>query len=253
MSNYTQKNKECIERWITQYGLAWARPITHEEYVAAQQGEYAMKLTPVRTIPKAWIGDVRGKSVLGLAAGGGQQMPLLTACGARCTVLDISEVQLAAERAVAQREGYDITVIAGDMTAPLPFSDGTFDMIVHPVSNHYVQKVEPIFRECFRVLKPGGVLLCGLDTGIYWAFDLENEGSLKNILPFDPLTNAQQRAYCEEQDMGLQFSHTLEEQLGGQLRAGFVLIDLYEDTNGAGAFHEHNVPTFIATRAQKPL
>jgi hypothetical protein len=53
-------------------------------------------------------------------------------------------------------------------------------------------------------------------------------------------------------DSGIQFSHTIEEQLGGQLRAGLILTDLYEDTNREGALHEHNVPTFIASRAVKP-
>lgn len=49
----------------------------------------------------------------------------------------------------------------------------------------------------------------------------------------------------------MQFSHTLEEQIGGQLKAGFTLTDLYEDTNGAGYLHEMNIPSFIATRAVK--
>ena len=49
----------------------------------------------------------------------------------------------------------------------------------------------------------------------------------------------------------MQFSHTLEEQLGGQLEAGFRLTHLYEDTNGTGRLHEMNIPCFLATRAVK--
>ena len=54
-----------------------------------------------------------------------------------------------------------------------------------------------------------------------------------------------------ENDLGIQFSHTLDEQIGGQLKAGFMLTDLYEDTNGSGRLHEYHVPTYIATRAMK--
>ena len=54
-----------------------------------------------------------------------------------------------------------------------------------------------------------------------------------------------------EQDMSLVFSHTMEEQIGGQLKAGFILKDLLEDTNEAGPFYDYNVPTFILTRAIK--
>ncbi len=178
-------------------------------------------------------------------------MPILTALGARCTVLDIAEAQLESERRVAEREGYSIEILAGDMTERLPFADETFDLIINPVSNHYIEKAEPVFRECFRVLKQGGELLCGLDTGIYWAFDFQDESTLRHKLPFNPLENPEQMAYCRKQDMGIQFSHTLAEQIGGQLRSGFTLLDIYEDTNGDGPLHEHNVPTFIVTRAAK--
>ena len=53
-------------------------------------------------------------------------------------------------------------------------------------------------------------------------------------------------------DDGVQFSHTMEEQVGGQLKAGFVLTHLFEDYNGEGRLHEFHVPTFVATRAIKP-
>ena len=57
---------------------------------------------------------------------------------------------------------------------------------------------------------------------------------------------------CMETDSGVQFSHSLTEQIGGQLKAGFILTDLYEDTNGSGPLHELSIPTFLATRAVKP-
>jgi len=56
----------------------------------------------------------------------------------------------------------------------------------------------------------------------------------------------------EGNNNGIEFSHTLEEQIGGQLRAGFQLMDLYEDYNNSGLLKEYNVPTFIATKAIKP-
>jgi hypothetical protein len=42
----------------------------------------------------------------------------------------------------------------------------------------------------------------------------------------------------------------MEEQIGGQLKAGFVLTDLYEDTDNEGI--GEYIPNFIATRAVKP-
>ena len=85
------------------------------------------------------------------------------ALGADCTVLDYSEEQLKSERLVADREGYGIEIIRGDMTKRLPFADESFDLIFHPVSNCYVEEVKPIWRECCRILKPSGILLAGMD------------------------------------------------------------------------------------------
>jgi SAM-dependent methyltransferase len=179
-------------------------------------------------------------------------MPVFAACGADCTVLDYADEQLKSERLVADREGYAITIVKADMTKPLPFRDESFDLIFHPVSNCYVREVRPIFRECFRVLKPGGVLLAGLDNGINFLFDGEDETQVVNSLPFDPLANPAQMEQLIRSDGGVQFSHTAEEQIGGQLEAGFRLTHLYEDTNGEGRLHALHIPTFLATRAVRP-
>ena len=136
------------------------------------------------------------------------------------------------------------------MTKPLPFDDGEFDIIFHPVSNCYVRDVLPIWRECFRVLKKGGRLLAGLDNGINFLFD-DDETKMVNALPYDPLSNPAQYETAMKNDYGIQFSHTIEEQIGGQLKAGFTLADVYGDTNGEGYLHELNVPSFWATLAIK--
>lgn len=124
------------------------------------------------------------------------------------------------------------------------------NLIFHLVSNCYVEDVIPIWKECYRVLKKGGILLLGLDNGFNYLFD-ENESKVVQSLTFNPLKD--ERLYEEsiKNDWGLQFSHTIEEQIGGQLKAGFILTDIYQDTNGSGRLHEFNVTTFYATRAVK--
>lgn len=247
--DYQKINSEIISRWCRE-GWEWGQPIDHETYDKAKQGQWGVYLTPTKFVPKNWFGDLAGKKVLGLASGGGQQMPIFSALGAQCTVLDYSTEQCNSERVVAQREGYHIEIIQADMTKPLPFPNETFDIIFHPVSNCYVEKVEGIFKECYRILKKGGIFLGGYDIGINYLFD-EDEREVNYALPFNPLKDPKLYEDSMKNDWGIQFSHTLEEQLGGQLKAGFQLTDLYEDTNGAGRLHEHNVPSFVATRCIK--
>ena len=229
----------------------WGMPISHEQFVNALDGKWSMLLTPTKPVPKDWYPDLKGKRVLGLASGGGQQMPIFAALGAECTVLDYSEKQIKSDLAVAEREGYKINAIRGDMTKPLPFENDLFDLIFHPVSNCYIEDVMHVWKECCRILKKGGRLMAGLDNGFNFLFDEENEKDMKYQLPFNPLQNRKLLKSLEKEDSGIQFSHTLEEQIRGQLKAGFMLLDLYEDTNGKGFLHEHGVPTFWATLAVK--
>ncbi|MDR2516466.1 MAG: class I SAM-dependent methyltransferase [Spirochaetaceae bacterium] len=250
---YTEINARTIDRWVDE-GWEWGVPLTREAFKKARDGAWEVLLTPEKPVPRAWFPAFPGKKLLGLACGGGQQMPVFAAQGASCTVLDYSERQLAQERLVAEREGYGIEIIKADMTKKLPFADGIFDIIFHPVSNCYIEDVYHVWNECFRILKPGGVLMAGMDNGLNFLFDDDSKAPLtvRNKLPFNPLKDESLYKKLRENDDGIQFSHSLEEQIGGQIRAGFFLKDLYEDYNNTGVLREY-APSYLATLAQKPV
>lgn len=249
MKKYQEINSKMFDKWVKE-GWQWGKPISQKVYQDAKEGKFEMLLTPTKVVPKDWFPNLKGKRVLGLASGGGQQMPIFQALGAIVTCLDYSDEQLANELLVAQQNGYEIDLIKADMTKPLPFKDEEFDFIFHPVSNVYIEKVEPVFKECYRVLKKGGILISGLDNGLNFAFD-DEDGKIMFPLPFNPLEDQEQYDFMVENDYGIQFSHTLEEQIGGQLKAGFRLLDLYEDTNNEGLLYKNNIPTFTATKVIK--
>ncbi|MBE5807779.1 MAG: class I SAM-dependent methyltransferase [Clostridiales bacterium] len=245
--DYQDINAATIDRWV-EGGWEWGVPTDHETCLRARAGDWSVLLTPTKPVPREWFGDIRGKRLLGLACGGGQQMPIFASAGAVCTVLDYAPKQLESERVAAAREGYDIAIVRADITKPLPFEDGAFDIIFQPVSNCYIRDIRPLWRECRRVLAPGGRLLCGQDSGVNFMVD-EDEERIINRLPFDPIADPKLMEELARTDSGVQFSHTLEEAIGGQLAAGFRLLDLYEDTNGSGRLHDLNIPSFIATLA----
>ncbi len=252
MIDYTKINSETWDKWAED-GCEWSIPISHEEYIKTNSDNFAVYLTPCITVPHKWFGDMKGKKVLGLASGGGQQMPVFSKLGADCTVFDYSVKQLDAEKTVAEREGYSIEIIKGDMSKAFPFNDNSFDMIFHPVSNNYVEDVYHIWNECYRVLKKGGSLLSGLDNGISYLFEDDEPLKVVNALPFNPLKMPAERfnSMIRNGD-GVQFSHTLDEQIGGQLKAGFVLKELYEDHDRAGGSEIGKYfPQYLATLAIK--
>ena len=250
MDNYTEENAKIIDRWIEE-DWCWGRPASPEACEGVRRGEWDVVLTPAKAVPRDWFPALKGKKLLGLASGGGQQMPVFAILGADCTVLDLSDRQLESERLVSRREGYAIDIVKADMTKRLPFEDNAFDIIFHPVSNCYIEDVRHVWDECYRVLAPGGILLAGMDNGINFLFDsYERPLTVTNTLPFNPLKNPEQMQKLMDEDNGIQFSHTFDEQIGGQLRAGFVITAAYEDYNESGDIED--IPTYWATKAVKP-
>ncbi|MDE0312180.1 MAG: class I SAM-dependent methyltransferase [Caldilineaceae bacterium] len=211
-------------------------------------------------MPRRWFPDFRDAEILCLASGGGQQGPVLAAAGesagAKVTVLDISPRQLAQDRQVAEREGLGLVTVEGDMRDLSVFSDAMFDLIVHPCSNLFVPDVRPVWRECARVLKRGGVLMAGFVNPVLYLFDQTkiDEGVLevRHKLPYSDLTSiseAERASYIRAGE-ALEFGHTLTDQIGGQLDAGFVITGFFED-RWEGQPPAEYTDTYFASRAVK--
>jgi SAM-dependent methyltransferase len=249
-------NREAWDRQV-EGGNRWTVPVSPEQVAAARRGEWEVVLTPTRPVPRPWFPPLDGLEVLCLASGGGQQAPLLAAAGARVTLLDNSPRQLAQDRLVAEREGLTLATVEGDMADLSAFPDGRFGLVFHPCSNCFVPDVRPVWREAFRVLRTGGVLLAGFANPVLYIFDdaLHEQGVLKvrHAVPYSDLASlsAEERQRYLDRGEPLVFGHTLGDQLGGQLEAGFVLTGLYEDGEPSQALSAF-LPTFLATRAVKP-
>ena len=70
-------------------------------------------------------------------------------------------------------------------------------------------------------------------------------------MPFNTLKYKAAKEYMIKENAEMQLSYNITEQIGGQLKAGFTLLDIYEDTNGSGRLHELNIKTYIAIKSVK--
>ncbi len=236
----------------------WTLPVSTEEVTRARDGDLSVFATPTRVVPPEWYGGgVAGEDVLCLASGGGQQAPLFAAAGARVTSLDNSPAQLARDREVAEREHLELRTELGVMADLSRFDDASFDLVFHPVSNVFAPEIRPVWRECFRVLRSGGTLIAGFVNPWWYVFDDESmsrgEFVVRHSLPYscvDSLTPQELKARVEA-ERPLEYAHSLEDQIGGQLDAGFLLAGYLDDVFPGEAL-EKIAPQFSATRAIKP-
>ena len=238
-------------------GNEWTVPVGPDVIARARAGDWSVVLIGYEPVPRDWFGaDLGGAAILCLASGGGQQGPVLAAAGADVTVLDNSPGQLARDEEVAAREGLAIRTVLGDMRDLSTFADASFDVVFNPVSNVFCPDVMPVWRESFRVLRPGGVLMTGFLNPDLFIFDVavmdeREEFVVRHRLPFSTLDLSGTERAQAYGNGPIEYSHSLTEQIGGQLAAGFRLTHLVEASHHADATARF-MPGYIATRAIKP-
>jgi SAM-dependent methyltransferase len=99
---------------------------------------------------------VAGLRVLDAGCGAGALSEALVERGAEVTGIDSSRALLdLARRRLGERAAFQ----AGDLAEPLPFADGSFDLVVASLVMHYLRDWEPALREFHRLLVAGGRLV----------------------------------------------------------------------------------------------
>jgi SAM-dependent methyltransferase len=237
----------------------WSRPVSTEVVERARAGDWSVVLIGYQPVDRGWFpADLHGVDVLCLASGGGQQGPTLAAAGANVTVFDNSPRQLGQDEMVAARDGLELRTVLGDMRDLGVFADESFDLVFHPVSNLFCPELAPVWQECFRVLRPGGRLLSGFlnpDVFLFDAEPLDERGELvvRHRLPYSDLTHLsqQERDRVFGVNAMIEYSHSMTDQIGGQLAAGFLITGFAQAPHHSSPTGEY-MPGYFATSAVKP-
>ncbi len=249
-------NREAWNREVEGGKNRWSQPVDSETIAKAKRGEFSILLTENIPVPQRWFPILKAADVLCLASGGGQQGPILAAVGANVTVFDNSPAQLNQDRIVAERESLTLRTMEGDAADLSVFANESFDLIFNPVSTVFMPDVRAVWKECYRVLRQGGVLMTGFMNPVHYIFDLYKAGEgileIAHSIPYSDLTSLSKEDLEEylQKGLPLEFGHSLTDLLGGQCAAGFVITDFYEDYMLDSPLHNYH-PNFIATRAVK--
>lgn len=102
-------------------------------------------------------GEIAGKHVLCLAAGGGQQSAAFALLGANVTVCDLSDRQLEQDHVAAAHYGRQVQTLHADMRDLSALADGSFNIVYQAYSINFVPSIKPVLAEAARLLRPGGL------------------------------------------------------------------------------------------------
>ena len=249
-------NRDAWNREVEGGQSRWTQPVGSEVISKAREGKFSILLTENIPVPQRWFPPLPGADVLCLASGGGQQGPVLAAAGANVTVFDNSPAQLKQDRLVAERESLYLRTVEGDAADLSVFEDESFDLVFNPCSTVFMPDVRAVWKECYRVLRPGGILMTGSMNPVHYIFDLykADEGLLEvaHSIPYSDLSSIPKEELDEHMVKGLpvEFGHSLTDLIGGQCEAGFAITDMYEDYMLDSPLHKYH-PSYLATRAIK--
>ncbi|HDR8144668.1 TPA: methyltransferase, partial [Bacillus cereus] len=102
----------------------------------------------------------------------------------------------------------------------------------------FVKDVHLVWNEVSRVLKNKGILIAGFTNPLLWIFDdnQEQKGILdvKHSIPsstLDYLPEDEVQDYIDS-NQTIEYAHTLEDQVQGQVEAGFAITGFFEDDFG---------------------
>ena len=99
--------------------------------------------------------ELAGLHVLDAGCATGWYTEYLASQGARVAALDLTLAMV--ERTQARVPS--ATVLQADLRDPLSFADEVFDLVLSPLTLHYLENWQPTFAEFRRILKPGGLFV----------------------------------------------------------------------------------------------
>lgn len=218
------KNREIITAWntLSEHYQESVRISTYDiHYGALSYGENRLAL----------IGPVKGKKVLEVGCGGGQNTIALARKGAEAVGVDPSKAQIAHACHLAKTCNADATFVTASAEG-LPFTSEYFDVVLSSHAFEYVYDIEKAFTEVYRVLKVDSIfVLCTnhpyfIAVGYYLAEDPE-EPEIRDYLSWPETVTWDW--LCKEKAIKMWgYNRTLSQIVNPLIEKGFTLEKVVE-------------------------
>lgn len=259
--SYIKINKEWWDK-MADNGCGFTEPwldLDKKIVLKVAQGKLKKIPNPLNDIyPINILSNLKGKSVLCLAASGGQQSAIFGLLGANITVVDISGGQLMGDEEAARHYGYKVETIQTSMTNLSMLKNNSFDLVYQAPSMTYVKEIHKVYREVARVLKKGGIYRADGQNPIAFSVD-DQSWNRKGYSIVEPYSVKEHQRSKDEKV--IEFRHYLSNTFNGLIKSGFNIeevvempTDLYQSAKVKPNTWEHSllyVPCSFAIVAKK--
>lgn len=141
-----RKEQEFHDQWAAAIDVEGIRVRDYFEACTAPENRFILRQ----------LGDVRGKYLLDLGCGAGENSVYFASRGARCVASDYSPGMVEVALKLAQANHVEVEGrVVNAMAIDIP--DNTFDIVYASNLLHHIPDPKLTLREMHRVLKPGGL------------------------------------------------------------------------------------------------
>ena len=131
-------------------------------------------------------------------------------------------------RELSAQEGVQVDLVQGDIERLAMFRDGRFDIIITCFGMEFLPDPGACLRECFRVLRGGGMLVMGTVHPLT-AFEWDADDEMLRVTDyFNPPVEVWEEPTQDETQKGLTFFRSFQEMFGMLVEAGFQVEQVIE-------------------------
>jgi ubiquinone/menaquinone biosynthesis C-methylase UbiE len=143
--NILRKEQEFHDQWAAAIDVDGIRVADYFEACTAPENRFIL----------CHLGDVRGKSLLDLGCGAGENSVYFALKGAHCIASDYSSGMVDVALKLADKNGVQVEGKVINAMA-IDFPDNSFDIVYASNLLHHIPDPKQTIQEMHRILKPGG-------------------------------------------------------------------------------------------------
>lgn len=134
------------------------------------------------------LGDIKGKSIIDLGCGGGQNAIALSKMGAEVTAVDFSKEQIKLAENLAADHNVAIDFITSQISDLSFLPKSGYDLALSACAIAFMEDIKAAFAEASRILKPGGrFILSDMNPLQYIIDEIEGGVEFNHIYPYEPI------------------------------------------------------------------